>query len=103
MAKAVILKTDKGLMIHRTYESSNGNCFDADGCFLYCQDERGYFLERIQAFKLKSASLFLTSEPKMGELWYKDRESFIDIEIPWETNSELPILDTLLNIIKEIK
>ena len=48
--KATVLKTDRGTRLFWTFQDSNGNLFDAEGCYQYCQEEETK--GRIQARKL---------------------------------------------------
>lgn len=84
MAKAVILKTDRGIKIMGSIQCSNGCSFDAEGCFRYCNEHISEHRDKLQAQKLMYASGTLANEPKEKEDWYKDRTNFIDIEIPYE-------------------
>lgn len=84
MAKAVILKTDRGLKIMGSIQCSNGCIFDAEGCFRYCNEHISEHRDRLQAQKLMYASGTLANEPNEKEDWYKDRENFVDIGIPYE-------------------
>lgn len=86
MAKAVILKTSDGVKVIGTVQCSNGAWFDAEGCFKYCQADTE-FLSKHQAFKLCATATSLGNE-KQSEDWYKYRENFINIEIPFECSQE---------------
>lgn len=98
MAKAVILRTNKGIYLFGSIQSSNGAWFDAEGCFNYCIDPEGReYYEKHQAFKLIAGATLLAHSPRMGELWYKGRENFVDVEIPYEANQEFPSVEELIN------
>ena len=97
MAKGVILLTNKGTYLFGSIQCSNGAWFDAEGCFKYCQDEtEREYIEKHQAFKLISGATLLAHGTKAGELWYKGRENFIDVEIPYEVNQSFPSVEELL-------
>lgn len=84
MSKAVILKTDRGVMIMGAWQCSNGSWFDAEGCFKYCNiDGKSDVYNEHQAKKLSFMSAHLAFRPKHDKDWYKYRENFIDIEIPF--------------------
>lgn len=86
MAKAVILKTNEGIRLIGTTQCSNGAWWDAEGCFKYCQEDTE-FISQHQAFKLCAVATSLGNE-KQSKDWYKHRENFIDIEIPFECSQE---------------
>lgn len=48
--RATVLKTNRGTRLFWTFQDSNGNLFDAEGCYQYCQEEE--IKGRIQARKL---------------------------------------------------
>lgn len=81
MAKAVILKTDKGVMIMGAIQSSNGAWFNADGCYKYCQEETPWKSAH-QSHKLIHNSSLIGKETTSDD-WYLHRENFVDIEIPF--------------------
>lgn len=84
MAKAVVFKTDNKIKIIGTTQCSNGLWFDAEGCFQYCQAESEGMSEH-QALKLcMAASTLGWMKEKQGADWYKHRENFIDIEVPFD-------------------
>lgn len=84
MSKAVILKTNNGVLLLGNWQCSNGAYWDAEGCFKYCNGERIESLNRHQAYKLADQATTLGFRPKTGKDWYKHRENFIDIEIPYD-------------------
>lgn len=84
MAKAVVLKTNYGVNLIGAWQCSNGSYWDAEGCFNYCNNERTESMNRHQASKLIYNSTTLAFNPKTDEDWYKHRENFIDIEIPYD-------------------
>lgn len=84
MAKAVILRTFGGVYLMGNFQCSNGAWFDAEGCFKYCNLEKSEFLKEHQAGKLISNATFLGPRPRTGDDWYKHRENFIDVEIPYD-------------------
>lgn len=92
MAKAVILKTPKGIMLMGAIQCSNGSWFDAEGCYRYCK-EKTEERENHQAFKLMASSTLLAHYPKTKEKWYKDRGNFIDIEIPYDVDQTFMYID----------
>ena len=83
MAKAVILKTDTGIYLLGAMQCSNGAWFDAEGCFKYCHQEGTDFWNKLQADKLKCTATQIGRD-KFSEDWYKHRENFIDIDVPFE-------------------
>lgn len=85
MAKAVILKTNKGVRLMGTMQCSNGHWFDAIGCFNYCNTTPFNIMSEHQASKLIYSSTIIGAECTDDE-WYKNKENFIDIEIDYETN-----------------
>lgn len=85
MSKAVILKTDRGVLITGAWQCSNGGWFDAQGCFNYCNvDGKSDTYIRNQVEKLLGITSLMGRRPKQDEDWYKNRENFIDIEIPYD-------------------
>ena len=84
MAKAVILKTNEGVLMVGAWQCSSGAYWDAEGCFNYCNSEVNEWRKKHQAQKLIYNSTTLGHEPKTEEEWYKNRENFIDIEIPYD-------------------
>lgn len=84
MAKAVVLKTDKGIKLIGSWQCCNGSYWDAEGCFKYCNSEENEYRNMHQANKLIYNSTTLGFYPKTNENWYKNRDNFIDIEIPYD-------------------
>ena len=82
--KAVILKTNNGIMLMGAIQSSNGAWFDAEGCYQYCNCENTKAGTLNQVHKLLYSSTKIGSLPKESEDWYRNRENFIDIEIPYQ-------------------
>ena len=84
MAKGVILKTSGGVYLIGTIQCSNGSWFDADGCYAYCNLEETEFWNEHQSRKLCSSATLLGHLPIVEKDWYKYRENFIDVEIPFD-------------------
>lgn len=84
MAKAVILKTHKGIMLIGSWQCCNGAYWDAEGCFNYCNDTTSEYNKKHQSVKLYTNATLLGPNPKATEDWYKYRENFIDIEVPYD-------------------
>ena len=84
MGRIVILKTDFGVKLLGRFQCSNGAWFDADGCFKYCNEHDNDSVNRLQAEKLSCAAVYLAERPKEKRDWFKYRENFIDMEIPYE-------------------
>lgn len=83
MAKAVILKTNEGVMLTGNFQCSNGSWFDAEGCFNYCNANETEALNKHQMHKLINNATLLGHQPTAEPNWYKHRQNFIDIEIPY--------------------
>lgn len=83
MSKAVILKTDRGVMITGAWQCSNGTYFDAEGCYQYCNGQVNDFWNEHQTRKLLYEATTLGHRPKQDKDWYKNRENFIDVDIPY--------------------
>lgn len=82
MAKGVILLTDEGVKLIGTIQCSNGNWFDAEGCFKYCNSEETEPRNKHQAFKLKASATALNVRQNFRTAdWYKNKENFIDVDI----------------------
>ena len=84
MARVVILKTDQGIQLLGSTQSSNGAYFDAEGCFRYCNENKSEQRNRLQATKLSYIATLLAYKPKSESDWYKHRENFIDTEVKYE-------------------
>ena len=84
MSKAVILKTNEGILLVGAWQCSNGAYFDAEGCFKYCNSAESELTNKHQSFKLTSLATPLGFRPKEKDDWYKHRENFIDIGIPYD-------------------
>lgn len=91
--KGVILRTNNGIMLMGSIQCSNGAWFDAEGCYQYCNCEKTNAGTLNQVHKLLYASTKLGSLPKEGEDWYRYRENFIDIEIPYHGVTQSWVLD----------
>lgn len=83
MAKAVILKTNEGVMLTGNFQCSNGVWFDAEGCFNYCNTNTTEALNKHQMHKLINNATLLGHQPITEPDWYKHRKNFIDVEIPY--------------------
>ena len=84
MMRAVVLKTDYGIKLLGCLQCSNGAWFNADGCFKYCNQYTSDSRNSLQAEKLSCYAVLLAKSPKESMGWFKHRENFIDIEIPYE-------------------
>lgn len=84
MAKGVVLKTDRGVMLMGAIQCSNGAYFDAEGCFKYC-NESGT-IPKHQANKLYGCSTLLSHNEFAEHNWWENKENFIDIDIPYEVD-----------------
>ncbi|MBQ6856859.1 MAG: hypothetical protein IJO13_07120 [Lachnospiraceae bacterium] len=99
MAKGVILKTNEGIKLMGNIQCSNGGWFDAEGCYNYCnideRDPNGNASDTHashQAFKLSAAATTLAHNPKTEKDWYRNKENFVDIEIPYNCDQSFPNL-----------
>lgn len=77
--RATVLKTNRGTRLFWTFQDSNGNLFDAEGCYQYCQEEEAK--GRIQARKLIQLSQKIHDHSE-SEYWYLERNHFLDLDIP---------------------
>ena len=84
MAKVVILKTNKGVMMMGGWQCSNGAYWTAENCYKYCNSEDSDFFNSHQAHKLMNVATHLGFYPKAEEYWYKNRDNFVDIEIGYD-------------------
>lgn len=87
MAKGVVLKTDRGVMLMGAIQCSNGAYFDAEGCFQYCNVSYmipKHQVSRHQANKLIGCSTTLSRNEFAEYNWWENRANFIDVEIPFE-------------------
>lgn len=83
MSKGVIIKTNNGTYLVGSIQCSNGCYLNADGCWKYCKED-GEWLCKHQANKLIGSSTLLSRDSVNDELWYKDRNNFIDVDINYE-------------------
>lgn len=94
MTRVTILKTNEGTKILGAMQCSNGSYWDAEGCYRYCNNadysETG---NEIQAHKLLMITADLGHDSVEEKEWYKNRENFIDVEIPYYTNQEYQYLN----------
>ncbi len=81
MAKAVVMKTDQGIMLFGSTQTVSGVWWNAEGCYKYCQRSEKW-LGALQSHKLVHASTLIGYE-KNSEDWFTKRENFIDVEIPF--------------------
>jgi hypothetical protein len=77
--KGVILKTDDGIKLFGCLQCSN-----AERCFKYCNHNKSERRNMLQASKLSASATYLALSPKATKDWYKHRENFIEIEIPYK-------------------
>lgn len=85
--KAVLLKTDQGIMVFGSCQSASSEPWDADGCYRYCHSGISVTSNRHKSLLLKSSATIIDPEIKAGEDWYNDRANFADIEI--QLNKEI--------------
>lgn len=88
MAKGVILKTDRGVMLMGAIQCNNGSYFNAEGCFKYCNvnytTSKQISWHRHQANKLIGCSTLLSHNELAEPNWWENRGNFIDVDIPYE-------------------
>lgn len=80
--KAVLIKTDDGIMIFGSCQSSSCEQWDADGCHRYCNSGISETSNNHKSLMLKSGATIIDPKVVVNSSWYKDRENFVDIEIP---------------------
>lgn len=85
MSKVVILVTNNGTKLIGTTQCSNGSWWDAEGCYKYCNSEGDEYWNQHQANKLLAIATDLGRDSVKDDKWYKNRNNFIDIEIPYNT------------------
>ena len=90
--RATVLKTNRGTRLFWTFQDSNGNLFDAEGCYQYCQEEE--IKGRIQARKLIQLSQKIHDHSE-SECWYLERNHFLDLDIPEPTGWNIVLIRTL--------
>lgn len=89
MAKGVVLKTDRGVMLMGAIQCSNGAYFDAEGCFQYCNVSHmipKHQVSRHQANKLIGCSTILSHNEFVERNWWENRNNFIDVEISYNVD-----------------
>lgn len=94
MTKVTILKTNNGTKILGTMQCSNGAYWDAEGCYKYCNNVGDSEIRKeVQAHKLLTITADLGHDSVEEKEWYKNRDNFIDVEIPYYTNQEYQYLN----------
>lgn len=86
MAKAVVLKTNIGVLLLGSFQNIDGKWFDAESCFQYCKEETDLLVSH-QVKNLISLTTKIGSE-KTAFDWYEHRNNFIDVELPIKCSQE---------------
>lgn len=100
MAKGVVLRTDRGIMLMGAIQCSNGAYFDAEGCFKFCNVSYmipKHQISRHQANKLIGCSTTLSHNEFAEPNWWENRNNFIDVDIPYEVNQSYQELRRMEN------
>lgn len=84
MAKAVILKTNDGIKLVGVINRNDIVLENAESYFNSCNNNKNDFFNMQQLSKILAKATHLSLTPVAGNDWYKHRENFVDIEIPYE-------------------